>query len=110
MALAEIAKRLTSSYHTLACSEGVVFLRVFVLDNSRNMEKPSSEIVYLTDWDDKLTDEWITYAQTAQSSHCRNINAHEKGARYTEDLFHKIDELVLMHAFGAVGDRSHGHV
>jgi hypothetical protein len=74
------------------------------------MQKPSSQKRYFDDWDKTLTDEWITYAQTAQSSHCRNINAHEKGARYTEDQFHRIDELVLMHAFGAVGNPSHVHV
>lgn len=66
------------------------------------MEKPNRKCCYLTDWNSKLTDDWIAYAQTAQSSHCRNINAHIQGGRYTEDLFHKIDDLVLMHAFGAV--------
>ncbi|CAF2965391.1 unnamed protein product, partial [Rotaria sp. Silwood2] len=64
------------------------------------MEKPPPEQRYLKDWDTKLTDDWIEYAQAAQTSHCRNINANEKGAKYNEELFHKIDELVLTHAFG----------
>jgi hypothetical protein len=66
------------------------------------MEKPSQQDLYLADWDAPLTDDWIEYAQTVQMSHCRNINANEKGTNYTEEQFHKIDNLVLMHAFGAV--------
>ncbi len=66
------------------------------------MKKPYQEDRYLTDWDTELTDEWIDYAKTMQNSHCRNSNANEKGDQYTEDLFHKIDILVLMHAFGSV--------
>lgn len=66
------------------------------------MTKPCTKERYLKDWGTKLTDEWIEYAQKAQTSHCRNINANERGVRYKEDLIHKIDELVLMHAFGAV--------
>jgi hypothetical protein len=68
------------------------------------MKKPSSNQRYLDDWDTQSTTDWMDYAQKAQFSYCRNLNAHEKGARYTEDLFHKIDELVLVHAFGAVGN------
>ena len=66
------------------------------------LKKPHRRERYLNDWDTKLTDEWIEYAQTAQSAHCRNTNANEKGVKYTKDLFHKIDNLVLIYAFGTV--------
>ena len=66
------------------------------------MEKLEPSRRYLNDWDTKLTDDWIEYAKTVQTSHCRNINANEKGTKYSENMIHKIDELVLMHAFGAV--------
>ena len=66
------------------------------------LNKPSSDKHYLNDWEEPRTNDWIKYAQTVQLSHCRSINAHEKGVRYPKDLFHKIDELVLVHAFGGV--------
>jgi IS1 family transposase len=66
------------------------------------MEKPKPEERDLKDWDTKLTDEWIVYAQAMQTSHCRNTKANEAAEQYPEDLFHKIDDLVLIHVFGAV--------
>ncbi|CAF1350268.1 unnamed protein product, partial [Rotaria sordida] len=53
------------------------------------MEKPPSEQRYLKDWDTKLTDDWIGYAQTAQTSHCRNINANEKGVNNLDSIWDK---------------------
>ena len=66
------------------------------------MEKPDLSKRNLEDWDHPVTNEWIEYAQTAQTSHCCNISANEAGSKYSEELFSKIDDLVLMHAFGAV--------
>jgi hypothetical protein len=66
------------------------------------MEKSPQKKRYLTDWHTKLTDEWIEYARTAQTSHCRSNGANEKGVKYREEEFHKIDNLILIHAFGTV--------
>ena len=66
------------------------------------IEKPNQTDCNLKDWNSKLTDDWIQTARNLQMSHCQNLGANEKGSRFTKDLFGKIDEMVLMHAFGAV--------
>ena len=66
------------------------------------MSKPAPKDRYLKDWDSKLTDDWIKHAQTMQGSHCQNIGGNQMGVRFTKDLFYKIDDLILMHAFGMV--------
>ena len=66
------------------------------------MKKPHRSDRYLSDWNTPITDEWIQTAKAFQTAHCRNIGANEKGICFKQDLFHKIDDLILMHAFGMV--------